>query len=84
MVLLLPEDLSRVRLMRRDQSDADGSFSLGAVQPGRYTVVAIDDGRDVTYKDANVIRGYLAGGVKVVVPMKEGQELRVLVQGRKE
>jgi hypothetical protein len=84
MVLLLPEDLSRVRLMRRDQSDADGSFSLGEVQPGRYTVVAIEDGRDVAYKDSKVIRGYLAGGVKVVVPMKEGQELRVLVQGRKE
>jgi hypothetical protein len=47
-------------------------------------VVAIQDGRDLAYKDAKVIRGYLAGGVKVVVPMKEGQELRVLVQGRKE
>jgi protocatechuate 3,4-dioxygenase beta subunit len=84
MVLLLPEDLSRVRLMRRDQSDADGSFSLSGVQPGRYTVVAIEDGRDLAYKDGKVIRGYLKDGVKVVVPMKEGAGLRVLVQGRQE
>ena len=31
-------------LVRRDQSDSDGSFSLMNVVPGAYTVVAIEDG----------------------------------------
>ena len=31
-------------LIRRDQSDSDGSFALRDVVPGQYTVVAIQDG----------------------------------------
>jgi hypothetical protein len=83
MVLLLPQDLARVRLMRRDQSDLDGSFALTHVQPGKYTLVAIDDGRDLAYKDENQIKPYLEGGVAVTIPGKSSDPVKVPVQTRK-
>jgi len=82
MVLLVPQDLERTREFRRDQSDMDGSFSLSRVLPGRYTVVAIQDGGDLAYKDEKVIRKYLEKGVGIVVPVKDGGKVEVGVQGR--
>jgi len=82
MVLLVPQDLERTREFRRDQSDLDGSFTLSSVLPGRYTLVAIEDGSDVAYKDAKVIRPYLGRGVTVTIPMKEKGRVEVAVQGR--
>ena len=84
MVLLLPQDLSRTRLIRRDQSDLDGSFLLPNVLPGRYTVVAINDGHDLAYKDAKLIEPYLADGVAITVPQKGNDPMMVPVQTRKE
>jgi hypothetical protein len=45
MILLVPTDLETDSvLLRRDQSDSDGTFTLGPVVPGKYKVVAIQDG----------------------------------------
>jgi hypothetical protein len=43
MVVLVPKEPAAFRaLVRRDQSDSDGSFSLRDVAPGEYTVMAIE------------------------------------------
>ena len=83
MVLLLPQDLDRDQLIRRDQSDADGSFTLARIAPGRYTLVAIDDGHDLAYKTQSVIKPYLAGGLVVTIPQTSSTPLQVTIQSRK-
>jgi hypothetical protein len=83
MVLLMPQDLGSARLIRRDQSDADGSFSLAGVLPGRYTLLAIDDGHDLAYKSEGVIKPYLDGGVALTIPLKGNEAIAVPIQARK-
>ncbi len=83
MVLLLPLDLEKDQLIRRDQSDADGSFRLSQIAPGRYTLVAIDDGHDLAYRTQSVIKPYLAGGLVVTIPLTSSTPVRVPIQARR-
>jgi len=74
MVVLVPMDLAGIDgLVRRDQSDSDGSFSLRNVVPGRYTVVAIEDGWTLDWAEPKVIARYLPGGVAVTVSDNPGK-----------
>ena len=76
MVVLVPADLAALpSLARRDQSDSDGSFSLRNVVPGRYTVVAIEDGWEVDWSRPEVIARYLPGGISVTVTSSSGKLL---------
>jgi hypothetical protein len=68
MVVLVPKDLDLMgEEVRRDQSDSDGSFSLRGTAPGQYTVVAIQNGWDLDWSRAEVIRRYLPRGTPVTV-----------------
>ncbi|HUV71005.1 MAG TPA: carboxypeptidase regulatory-like domain-containing protein [Terracidiphilus sp.] len=68
MVLLVPRDRGAFPdLVRRDQSDSDGSFVLRDAAPGQYTVVAIEDGWGLDWTRPEVIGRYLPGGVSVTV-----------------
>ena len=68
MIVLIPHDPANNRdLFRRDQSDSDGSFGLRNVIPGKYTVVAIEDGWTLNWADPNVIAHYLARGQSVTI-----------------
>ncbi|MGC1461431.1 MAG: carboxypeptidase-like regulatory domain-containing protein [Terracidiphilus sp.] len=84
MVLLVPNDPAAFPdLVRRDQSDSDGSFALRDAAPGQYTVVAIGGrtqggvqsgfqgevggGSDLDCTRPEVIRRYLPGGIAVTV-----------------
>ena len=68
MIVLVPQDPSNNRdLFRRDQSDSDGSFGLRDVAPGKYTVVAIEDGWKLDWADPTVIGHYLPRGQPVTV-----------------
>ena len=68
MIVLVPHDPANNRdLFRRDQSDSDGSFGLRNVIPGKYTVVAIEDGWTLNWADSNVIAHYLVHGQSVTV-----------------
>jgi hypothetical protein len=83
MVLLVPRDVSRTMLFRRDQSDSDGSFTMAAVIPGKYTLVAIDDtGIGIAYKDPAVIQPYLAGGQTIDFPPRSKEPVKIAVQPR--
>jgi hypothetical protein len=55
---------------------------LQGIPPGRYTLLAIDDGSQLLYKTAAVIKPYLRGGVSVVIPRSESDMLKVPVQKR--
>lgn len=65
MILLVPRE-SRLypALVRRDQSDSDGSFSLHDVPDGQYTVLAMD-GWKLDWKERRVIEPYLRSGVPI-------------------
>jgi hypothetical protein len=87
MVVLVPRQITSLdSLVRRDQSDSDGSFSLRDVVPGDYTVVAIQDGWELDWAEPQVIARYLPGGVAVTVTDSSGKVLNlaspVLVQDR--
>jgi hypothetical protein len=82
MVLLLPGDISRADLIRRDQSDSDGTFTLPNVPPGQYTLLAIDDGRDLAYAEPAVIRPYMASGRRIQVPLSGNSPVKVNVLTR--
>jgi hypothetical protein len=68
MVVLFPEKIEgNSELLRRDQSDLDGSFSLINVIPGEYVLVAIDDGWDLDWSQPGVMAHYLEHGEKISV-----------------
>ncbi|HME58350.1 MAG TPA: carboxypeptidase-like regulatory domain-containing protein [Terracidiphilus sp.] len=78
MVVLVPKEPAAFpSLARRDQSDSDGSFALRDVSPGRYTVVAIEDGWDLDWELPEVIGRYLPGGISVTVTESSGKLVRL-------
>jgi hypothetical protein len=83
MVLLAPEDAKDNQILfRRDQSDSDGSFLLFNVIPGRYRLLAIDDGWEVDWADPNVLAAYLKKSVAVQVHAHDEVTQMVEVQDR--
>ena len=82
MVLLLPEDPDRSDLLRRDQSDSDGTFTLGDVAPGRYRVVAIDNGHGLAYAEPSVLKPYLSSAQTITVEAGKQPYLKVNAQTR--
>jgi hypothetical protein len=69
MIVMVPKDPEmNGELFRRDQSDLDGTFSLGTVIPGEYTVVAIQNGWDLNWSEPGVIAHYVEHGNKITVP----------------
>jgi hypothetical protein len=81
MIVLVPEvPEHNLVLVRRDQSDSDGSFVLAGVHAGKYTVVAIEDGWELEWLAPGVLKGYLAGGEPVEVTPNAKLDLNVKVQ----
>jgi hypothetical protein len=63
MVLLVPQDPGHdTSLYHRDQSDSDGSFTMSPLFPGRYILLAIENGWDLEWADPKVMFQYLPGG----------------------
>jgi len=68
MVLLIPATLgepANLNIIRRDQTNTDGSFDLNDVLPGQYILLAIDHGWQVNWKDPSTLRSYMMHGVPV-------------------
>jgi hypothetical protein len=81
MIVLAPLDLkSSPALFRRDQSDSDGTFTLNFVVPGRYTLMAIEDGWDLEWADPSVLQKYIADGESVQIVANQKTEVSVKVQ----
>ncbi len=83
MIVLAPLDLTgNPALFRRDQSDSDGTFTLNAVVPGRYTLMAIEDGWDLEWANPAVLQKYIAGGESVQIAPNQKTDVSVRVQMR--
>jgi hypothetical protein len=83
MVLLIPQDFSHGSYIPRDQSNSDGTFNLNSIAPGRYILVAIEDGRDLAYHDPAIIAPYLKQGQSIQIPLPPGTETKVEIQRQK-
>jgi len=81
MILLVPQNMDEeYARVRRDQSDSDGTFSLFLVVPGKYTVLAIDDGWDLEWASPSVLRPYMAEGTPVQVTANSTHRIEAKVQ----
>ena len=68
MVILVPKDPeSHQEMLRRDQSDLDGSFVLRGVIPGTYTVVAVEDAWGFSWLQPSVLSRHVQHGQKVTI-----------------
>ena len=65
MVVLAPDD--NTFLFRRDQSDSDGSFTLSNVVPGRYRLLAVEQGWELEWGNPNVLHAFLKKSIPVEV-----------------
>ena len=77
MILLVPDE-AEVNLpkFRRDESDSDGTFTLIDVLPGRYRVLAIDDGWDLEWANLSLLKKRLEHAQKIdVQPNKSYQTI---------
>jgi sarcosine oxidase gamma subunit/5-hydroxyisourate hydrolase-like protein (transthyretin family) len=78
MVVLAPKDPAAWQaLLRRDQSDSDGSFALRDVAPGQYTVIAVEDGWSLDWTRPEVMARFLPKGTAVTVTDKSGSLMRL-------
>jgi hypothetical protein len=78
MIVLVPRQRSAYgALIRRDQSDSDGSFNLRDVPAGQYTVVAILDGWKLDWTERATIAPYLLHGIPVTVSGQAGGVVRL-------
>lgn len=81
MVLLVPQDdRLRNKPIGRDQSDSDGTFAIGRLAPGRYTLLAIDNGEGLAYAEAGALSPYLKAGKVVELPIKKDARVEVDAQ----
>src|ERR1700730_1565004 len=63
MVVLIPKDPeSHIEFFRRDQSDLDGTFSVGGVIPGSYTIVALEEAWGFEWLQPGVLSRYAQHG----------------------
>jgi Carboxypeptidase regulatory-like domain len=77
MVVLVPKDADlNPDSVRRDQSDLDGSFVVRDVVPGTYTLIAVEDGWDIAWRQSSALNGYLAHGQQLTIgPLMRGSVL---------
>jgi hypothetical protein len=75
MVALVPKDPRRhPERFRRDQSGMDGSFMVGGILPGTYTLIAVEDAWGFAWMKEGVLEKYFAHGQQVIVgPMMNGK-----------
>jgi hypothetical protein len=81
MIVLVPPDMEHnSSLVRRDQSDSDGTFSLAHTLPGKYTVVAIENGWGLQWLKREVMQPFLRDGQPVEVTAGGRVKITVDVQ----
>lgn len=81
MVVLMPQDATdNWPLFRRDQSDSDGTFTLLSVLPGKYTVLAIENGWDMEWANPAVLQPYLPKAETVQVESNHKSDVKIKLQ----
>jgi hypothetical protein len=83
LVLLVPESGQEIEEDSRiDESDSDGTFSLGGIFPGEYVLLAINDGWDLEWAKPGVLRPYLPTAQKISVAPNQSVKVTVSVLGK--
>jgi hypothetical protein len=67
MVALIPQDLTHIDMIRRDQSDSDGSFIVRYVIPGTYTLIAVDNAWDSPWQQPDTLKRYVQHGQALTI-----------------
>ncbi len=81
MIVLVPKDPTHnPTLIRRDQSDSDGTFTLPSIVPGKYTLVAIQDGWNLEWSNPAVFSQYMIAGQEIDVAANGKYIAKVNVQ----
>jgi hypothetical protein len=81
MIVLVPEDFERhLSFVRRDQSDGDGSFVLPRAAPGKYKVVAMQNGWDIEWANPAVLKPFLKKAESIEVMTNQKYFVKVTVQ----
>jgi protocatechuate 3,4-dioxygenase beta subunit len=81
MILLVPQDPDqKPALFHRDQSDSDGSFFMAPIFPGRYTLLAIENGWELEWANPAVLFKYLPSGRPVELLPNAAASLNAKVQ----
>ena len=81
MLILVPEDPTQsASLFHRDQSDSDGTFTMSPVLPGRYTLLALENGWDLEWSSLSVLFPYLPAGVPLDLKPSSSISATVKVQ----
>jgi uncharacterized surface anchored protein len=83
MVLLVPKSGQEMEEDSRiDESDSDGTFTLGGILPGDYVLLAIKDGWDLEWSKSDVLRPYLSAGQKMSIAANQSLKVTVSTQER--
>lgn len=83
MIMLVPAtfgQIGTVDLLRRDQSNTDGSYELDGIVPGDYILLAIDRGWGVNWHDPATLDRYLLHGIPLSLQPHSKAEQNVLAQ----
>ena len=71
MVLLMPQNAKDwERLVRRDQSDSDGTFRLATILPGKYLLVALEHGWEIEWSRPEVLQPFLNKALRLEISEK--------------
>ena len=83
MVLLAPTDPGHNQvLFRRDQSDSDGTFTIPAIIPGRYRLLAIERGWEIEWANPRVLQAFLGQSTPIEIHANDHLKQTVQVQPR--
>lgn len=83
-VLVIPAtmgDPGSITVLRRDQSNTDGSFDIPDLIPGEYILVAIDHGWTINLADPATLAQYLSHGTPIAI--KSGAKLTQTLEAQK-
>lgn len=81
MIFLVSKDpRGSASVVGRAQSDSDGTFEISDVPPGDYSILAVQNGWDDDWADAELLQSWLSGGAAVTVAPNGKPRVQVNVQ----
>ena len=84
MILLVPDSGQNLTEdSRLDQSDSDGTFALNGILPGKYLLLAIEDGWDIEWANWAVLKPYFEKAQVLQIAENDQKKVIVEVQRKK-
>jgi hypothetical protein len=84
MILLVPDSGQNLTEdSRLDQSDSDGTFALNGILPGKYLLLAIEDGWDIEWANWSALKPYFEKAQVLQIAENDQKKVIVEVQRKK-